>query len=84
VVDDGFTDNTVQIVKSFSDPRIRYIRHEKNRGGAVARNTGIRADRVEYIAFLDSYDEWLPEKLEKQVTGFKILDYARASSCIIV
>ena len=43
VVDDGSTDNTEEVVKGFNDPRIRYIRHEENRGGSAARNTGIRA-----------------------------------------
>jgi len=41
VVDDGSTDNTEEVVKSFNDPRIRDIRHEQNRGGSAARNTGI-------------------------------------------
>ena len=67
VVDDGSTDNTEEVIKSFNDGRIRYIKHEKNEGGARARNTGIKAARSNYIAFQDSDDEWLPEKLEKQV-----------------
>jgi len=71
VVDDGSVDNTVEVVKSFNDPRIRYLRHEKNKGGAAARNTGIKAARGRYIAFQDSDDEWLPEKLEKQIRAFE-------------
>ena len=71
VVDDASTDNTEEVVNSFNDPHIRYIRHEKNHGGAAARNTGINVARGEYIAFQDSDDEWLPEKLEKQMKVFE-------------
>jgi len=71
VVDDGSTDNTKEIVKSLDDKRIRYIRHKENKGGGAARNTGIKAAIGEYIAFLDSDDEWLPEKLECQMKVFK-------------
>jgi len=67
VVDDCSTDNTEEIVKGFNDHRIRYMRHDRNRGGSAARNTGIKASQGKYIAFLDSDDEWLPEKLEKQI-----------------
>ena len=67
IVDDASTDNTQEVVESFSDPRIRYIKHEQNKGGGAARNTGIEAARGEFIAFLDSDDEWIPQKLEIQV-----------------
>ena len=67
VVDDGSTDNTEEVMKSFNNFKIRYICHSDNRGISVARNIGIRASRGEYIALLDSDDEWLPEKLDKQV-----------------
>jgi len=70
VVDDGSTDNTEEVIRSFDDDRIRYIRHDQNKGGAAARNTGIKAARGEYIAFLDSDDESLPENLEKKVKVF--------------
>ncbi|MCK4325602.1 glycosyltransferase family 2 protein [bacterium] len=71
IVDDGSTDNTEEVVKSFNDERIQYIRHRENWGAPAARNTGIRVARGEYIAFQDSDDEWLPEKLEKQIKIFK-------------
>ena len=46
---------------------IRYIAHEKNMGGCVARNTGMEAAKGEFLAYLDDDDEWLPEKIEKQM-----------------
>ena len=75
IVDDGSIDNTEDVIKGFQkkDGKIKYIRHEENRGGSAARNTGIKAARGEYIAFQDSDDEWLPEKLEKQVKEMKNL-----------
>lgn len=53
-----------------ADPRIRYLRHEQNQGGAAARNTGILASTGKYVAFLDDDDEWDPEKLDKQIDRF--------------
>lgn len=67
VVDDGSTDDTEKVVGNFKDERIRYISLEKNMGAGVARNRGIEASRGKYIAFQDSDDEWLAEKLEKQI-----------------
>jgi glycosyltransferase involved in cell wall biosynthesis len=65
VVDDGSTDNTEAILQHYKD-KICLIR-QGNSGGAVARNTGIKAAKGEWIAFLDSDDEWLPEKLAIQM-----------------
>ena len=68
IVDDCSTDCTKTVVDCIEDPRIRYIHHSTNKGGAAARNTGIRAARGEYVAFLDSDDAWLPNKLEAQLS----------------
>lgn len=67
IVDDASTDNTEEVVSSFNDERIRYVRHEENRGEAAARNTGIKVARGDYIAYQDSDDEWFPEKLARQI-----------------
>jgi glycosyltransferase involved in cell wall biosynthesis len=71
VVDDASNDETARVIQGFSDSRITYIRHEVNRGESESRNTGIRNARGEYIAYLDDDDEWVPEKLDKQV---KVMD----------
>jgi len=71
VVDDGSTDDTEKVVSSFNDPRIRYYQHQTNRGHSATRNTGITMSRGKYIAFLDSDDEYLPEKLEAQLEVFE-------------
>ncbi len=66
VVDDGSTDNTKDILRERYAERIRYT-YQPNKGPAAARNTGIHEARHELIAFLDSDDTWLPQKLELQV-----------------
>ena len=71
IIDDGSTDNTDQVVGSFSDDRIKHIKHSSNKGAAAARNTGLEKAQGEYIAFQDSDDKWLPKKLEKQINIFK-------------
>jgi hypothetical protein len=63
VIDDGSTDNTAEVAKSFADPRIQYI-YQENRGLSGARNTGIRHVRGEYLTYLDSDDQFLPDKLK--------------------
>ena len=65
IVDDASCDDTGNVVESFMDDHIHYIRHDKNQGGSASRNTGIRSAKGSFIAFLDDDDEWLPEKLEK-------------------
>lgn len=72
VVDDNDPDSeyrlsTEKIMAEYSDKRIVYLKHEKNKNGAAARNTGIRSAKGEYIAFLDDDDAFLPQKLEKQL-----------------
>ena len=67
VVDDGSTDDTLSVLNSYQDPRVRHIAHDTNRGANIARNTGIEAAKGEYVAFLDSDDEWQSEKLERQL-----------------
>jgi glycosyltransferase involved in cell wall biosynthesis len=71
VVDDASTDGTEQLVRQLGDARISYLRHENNRGGSAARNTGVAASRGSLIAFQDSDDEWLPHKLERQVESLR-------------
>lgn len=70
IVDDYSTDNTEEIAGSWHDKRIRFIRHKENKGGPAARNTGIKNAQGDFIAFLDSDNEWLPQKLEKQIELF--------------
>ncbi len=65
VVDDGSTDGTGEIIKSYPRP-VRSI-YQENRGLPAARNRAIEASQGEYLAFLDSDDLWLPEKLGEQV-----------------
>lgn len=67
VVDDCSTDNSIQLIKKINNPKINLIIQEENKGACVARNTGIKYAKGKYIAFLDSDDQWYPNKLEKQV-----------------
>lgn len=77
VVDDNNPDTpereaTEELMQKYADDnRVIYIKHEANKNGAAARNTGIRASRGEYIAFLDDDDSWKDDKLEKQLDFLK-------------
>ncbi len=74
IVDDGSTDDTVDLVTEFikQDSRIKLFRTPQNSGGpALPKNIGIENARGEYVAFLDHDDEWLPEKLAKQLKVFE-------------
>jgi glycosyltransferase involved in cell wall biosynthesis len=66
VVDDGSTDNLAGALRRFG-AQVTCIRHEHNVGAAAARNTAILAAKGDYLAFLDSDDIWLPNKLTKQI-----------------
>jgi glycosyltransferase involved in cell wall biosynthesis len=80
VVDDSSTDDTSQVVASFDDSSIQYIRHDQNRGLAAARNTGLARAHGKYVAYLDDDDQWLPDKLVKQVKLFE----TKAKDCAMV
>ena len=67
VVDDCSTDNTIEIIKKHNDPRLVLIQLEKNKGVANARNVGIANSKGTYIAFVDSDDVWIKDKLKKQI-----------------
>lgn len=69
VIDDGSTDGTKAMVEGFGE-RIRYI-YQKNKGVSGARNRGIREARGEYLAFLDSDDRWVRDKLKVQVRALE-------------
>lgn len=68
IIDNGSTDETVNIAKQYAvyDPRIKVLT-ETRKGASYSRNTGIKASMGQYLAFLDSDDLWLPQKLELQV-----------------
>ena len=76
IVDDCSTDNTDEVMKEYlSDSRVKYFKNEKNSGAAVSRNKALREASGKWIAFLDSDDLWLPNKLQKQISFMEENDY---------
>ncbi len=73
IVDDGSTDNTKELIASYTDPRVTYI-YQTNAERSAARNNGISHAVGEYICFLDSDDEYLPEHLEVLEREIKIIN----------
>ena len=72
IVDDCSTDNTDEVIANYlSDSRIVYLKNETNSGAAVSRNRALKEAKGKWIAFLDSDDLWLPEKLDKQISFMK-------------
>ena len=67
IVDDGSNDDLKGALANFRDMPLILLHHETSRGTGAARNTGIKASRGDYIALLDSDDEWLPGKLDRQL-----------------
>lgn len=70
IVDDGSTDRSAEVARSFDDKSIRYC-YQENAGIGAARNKGIELARGEYFAFLDHDDTWTPDKLSLQMACFE-------------
>jgi glycosyltransferase involved in cell wall biosynthesis len=71
IVDDCSTDGTIKMIESYNDNRIKIIKLDKNSGAQAARNKGIREAKANWIAFLDSDDEWFLDKIERQINIIK-------------
>lgn len=78
ISDDCSTDNTREVIAPYlaSDHRIKYICNERNSGAAVTRNNALKVAQGRWIAFLDSDDLWLPEKLERQIKFMQENNYS--------
>ncbi|MGH1350660.1 MAG: glycosyltransferase family 2 protein [Methyloligellaceae bacterium] len=79
IVDDGSSDNSQELIAAIDDPRIRYHVLEKNGGVSAARNAGVALARAEYVAFQDSDDLWLQDKLMSQYEAVAQSDVVGAS-----
>lgn len=80
IVDDGSTDGTQAFLAGLTDTRVRTFTLSRNGGQAAARNAGVELARSSLVAFQDSDDEWLPEKLERQLP---VLERTDSSTCLV-
>lgn len=89
IVDDCSTDESVDVIRGYAerDSRIRLLVNEQNSGAALSRNRALREARGRWVAFLDSDDLWMPEKLERQLDfmvdngyGFSYHEYREMDS----
>lgn len=83
VVDDGSSDGTAALIQDFQDPRLRYLQQPRNLGVSAARNRGIAEARGEWLAFLDSDDLWLSQKLQRQFSALEGVDCVASYCCLL-
>ena len=76
IVDDCSIDNSMDVIRSFNESRIKILKNEKNSGAAISRNYALREAKGKWIAFHDSDDTWAPKKLEKQIKFMEEHGYA--------
>ncbi len=78
IVDDCSSDRSIEIINSYCaiDERIKLFVNDTNKGAAASRNLALREASGEWIAFLDSDDIWLPQKLEKQISFMNENDFS--------
>lgn len=81
ICDDGSTDNSQAIILSITDKRVRWIDCGRNGRPAIPRNMGVKESKGEWIAFLDSDDVWLPQKVAKQMQALDEYRECLAVSC---
>jgi len=80
IVDDGSTDDSVSIIQSIHDDRVKILLRSENSGGAAALNTGLEQVTSDFVAICNSDDEWLPGKLEKQLAVMQSCEVAAVFS----